>query len=108
MYLKEELLRSRTFPGRVGEAKEGKRHPSQIFQYLHRSMLQRRLNCKAVSGTEGLLQAYRIVVQKGKEVFCVMTSHLPIWILALLMTQAGYCIRDDFFTSSGTSVLKTP
>jgi len=65
--------------------------------------LQWRLNCKAVSGTGGVLQVYRRVAQKGEEVFCMMANHLPSWILVLLMSQVGYCISDDF-TSSGAGI----
>lgn len=67
-------------------------HASKTFQYLNRNISQWRLNCKAVSGTGIVLQAYRTVARKGEVVFCMMASHLPMWILVLFMTQVGCCI----------------
>lgn len=71
-------------------------HHSKTFQYLNSYMLQGRLNSKTMPWTRAMLEAYDTVAQKGTDVFHMMTGHLPVWMRALLVTQLGYCISNDF------------
>lgn len=50
---------------------------------------------EAESEARRVLWGCRRVAQKGKEVPCMITGPLPIWILVLLMVQLGYFISND-------------